>query len=93
MSTETSLPQGAGYGVVVSISSTFELYLQADKRDSITQIGMGLFFSAFMIGLTKVQTRYTSLQPSNAEEFTSASRRYADAVQGIDAGADGVILR
>lgn len=38
-------------------------------------VGMGLFFSAFMIGLTKMQTRYTSLQTSNAEEFTSASRR------------------
>lgn len=30
-----------------------------------------------MICLTKVQVRYTSISPSNAEEFTSASRRYA----------------
>lgn len=37
-------------------------------------IGMGLFFSVFMLGITKLQTRYTSHQVSSAEEFTSASR-------------------
>lgn len=36
--------------------------------------GIGLFFSAFMIGLTAVQTRYTSFSPKNADEFSSASR-------------------
>ncbi|PPQ69730.1 hypothetical protein CVT24_001316 [Panaeolus cyanescens] len=50
---ETVLPQGAGYGVVV---------------------GIGLFFSAFMIGITAIQARYTAFSPKNSEEFTSASR-------------------
>ncbi|KAF9043025.1 urea transporter [Panaeolus papilionaceus] len=50
---ETVLPQGAGYGVVV---------------------GIGLFFSVFMIGITAIQARYTAFSPKNSEEFTSASR-------------------
>ncbi|WOO85789.1 Urea active transporter [Vanrija pseudolonga] len=37
-------------------------------------IGMGLFFSALMILITQVQTRYTAHKASNAEEFNSASR-------------------
>ncbi|WVQ83382.1 hypothetical protein IAT38_005523 [Cryptococcus sp. DSM 104549] len=37
-------------------------------------IGMGLFFSALMVGITKLQTRYTSHKTSSAEEFNSASR-------------------
>nr|GAT50618.1 urea transporter [Mycena chlorophos] len=37
-------------------------------------VGIGLFFSAFMIGLTAVQARYTSFSPSSSEEFSSASR-------------------
>ncbi|BEI81538.1 hypothetical protein CcaverHIS002_0206980 [Cutaneotrichosporon cavernicola] len=37
-------------------------------------IGMGLFFSAFIVLITKVQARYTRWQPSSAEEFNSASR-------------------
>ncbi|KAK8847336.1 hypothetical protein IAR55_005193 [Kwoniella newhampshirensis] len=37
-------------------------------------IGMGLFFSLVMVGITKVQTRYTSHKTSSAEEFNSASR-------------------
>ncbi|WVR04579.1 hypothetical protein IAU60_001587 [Kwoniella sp. DSM 27419] len=37
-------------------------------------VGMGLFFSAFMIGITKLQTRYTSHKVTSAEEFNSASR-------------------
>ncbi|TFK98233.1 urea transporter [Pterulicium gracile] len=53
MSSDTVLPQGAGYGVV---------------------IGIGMFFSLFMILLTVLQTRYTSYSPKNSEEFTSASR-------------------
>ncbi|KAI9634422.1 putative urea transporter [Dioszegia hungarica] len=36
-------------------------------------VGMGLVFSLFMIGVTKVQSRYTS-HKLTAEEFTSASR-------------------
>ncbi|KIM43528.1 hypothetical protein M413DRAFT_382955 [Hebeloma cylindrosporum] len=51
--TETILPQGAGYGVVV---------------------GIGLFFSAFMLCLTAIQARYTAFSPKSSEEFTSASR-------------------
>lgn len=35
---------------------------------------MGLFFSAFIVLITKIQIRYTSYKPSSAEEFTSASR-------------------
>jgi len=37
-------------------------------------VGIGLFFSGLMLLLTFVQKRYTSFSPSNAEEFTSASR-------------------
>ncbi|KAL5532400.1 hypothetical protein ACEPAF_5970 [Sanghuangporus sanghuang] len=37
-------------------------------------VGIGLFFSALMIGLTAVQARYTPFKPSNNEEFSSASR-------------------
>ncbi|KAF9787824.1 urea transporter [Thelephora terrestris] len=50
---EPTLPQAAGYGVVV---------------------GIGLFFSAFMVGLTAIQTRYTGFSPKSADEFNSASR-------------------
>ncbi|KAF9559110.1 urea transporter [Agrocybe pediades] len=50
---DTVLPQGAGYGVVV---------------------GIGLFFSAFMLCVTAIQARYTAFSPKNSEEFTSASR-------------------
>jgi len=50
---EPTLPQGAGYGVVV---------------------GIGLFFSVFMVGLTAIQTRYTGFSPKSADEFNSASR-------------------
>jgi SSS family transporter len=37
-------------------------------------VGIGLFFSAFMISLTALQSRYTAFSPKNSEEFTSASR-------------------
>ena len=37
-------------------------------------IGIGLFFSAFMIMLTAIQARYTGFSPTNSEEFSSASR-------------------
>ncbi|TDL20265.1 urea transporter [Rickenella mellea] len=37
-------------------------------------IGIGLFFSAFMLFLTALQARYTPYKPSNSEEFSSASR-------------------
>jgi SSS family transporter len=37
-------------------------------------VGIGLFFSAFMILLTAIQARYTGFSPKNSEEFTSASR-------------------
>ncbi|KAJ6494051.1 urea transporter [Mycena vitilis] len=37
-------------------------------------VGIGLFFSAFMIGLTAVQARYTPFSPRSSEEFSSASR-------------------
>ncbi|KAG8884150.1 hypothetical protein FRB97_005133 [Tulasnella sp. 331] len=37
-------------------------------------IGIGLFFSGIMLCLTFIQKRYTAFSPSNAEEFTSASR-------------------
>ncbi len=36
--------------------------------------GIGLFFSAFMVGLTAIQARYTAFSPKNSEEFSSASR-------------------
>ncbi|KAI6000812.1 urea transporter [Pisolithus albus] len=37
-------------------------------------VGIGLFFSAFMLGLTAMQARYTGVSPKDSEEFTSASR-------------------
>ncbi|KAF8880652.1 urea transporter [Infundibulicybe gibba] len=37
-------------------------------------VGIGLFFSAFMICLTAIQARYTAFSPKNSEEFSSASR-------------------
>ncbi|KAG6805321.1 hypothetical protein H0H92_015836, partial [Tricholoma furcatifolium] len=37
-------------------------------------IGIGLFFSAFMLLLTGLQSRYTPYNPSDSEEFSSASR-------------------
>ncbi|KAF8237060.1 urea transporter [Tricholoma matsutake] len=37
-------------------------------------VGIGLFFSALMIGITALQARYTSFSPKNSEEFSSASR-------------------
>ncbi|GLB43097.1 putative sodium solute symporter (SSF) (TC 2.A.21) family protein [Lyophyllum shimeji] len=37
-------------------------------------IGIGLFFSVFMLFLTALQARYTPFKPSNTEEFSSASR-------------------
>ncbi|KAN0082797.1 Sodium:solute symporter family domain containing protein [Tylopilus felleus] len=37
-------------------------------------VGIGLFFSVFMVGLTAIQSRYTGVSPRNSEEFTSASR-------------------
>ncbi|KAL4063427.1 urea transporter [Scleroderma citrinum] len=37
-------------------------------------VGIGLFFSAFMVCLTAVQARYTGVSPNDSEEFTSASR-------------------
>ena len=36
--------------------------------------GIGLFFSAFMVGLTALQSRYTGFSPKSADEFNSASR-------------------
>ncbi|KAM0752686.1 Na+/solute symporter [Meredithblackwellia eburnea MCA 4105] len=36
-------------------------------------LGIGLFFSAFMVGLTWIQNRYTRYKPTTAAEFTSAS--------------------
>lgn len=37
-------------------------------------VGIGLFFSAFMLCLTAIQARYTNFSPKNSEEFSSASR-------------------
>ncbi|KAK7691452.1 hypothetical protein QCA50_004851 [Cerrena zonata] len=37
-------------------------------------VGIGLFFSAFMVILTAIQARYTGFSPKNSEEFNSASR-------------------
>ncbi|CAL1711071.1 unnamed protein product [Somion occarium] len=37
-------------------------------------VGIGLFFSAFMVVLTAVQARYTGFSPKSSEEFNSASR-------------------
>ncbi|THU99019.1 urea transporter [Dendrothele bispora CBS 962.96] len=40
----------------------------------VFHVGIGLFFSAFMLGLTAVQARYTAFSPKSSEEFSSASR-------------------
>ncbi|OBZ78440.1 putative urea active transporter 1 [Grifola frondosa] len=37
-------------------------------------VGIGLFFSAFMLCLTAIQSRYTGFSPKSSEEFNSASR-------------------
>jgi len=37
-------------------------------------IGMGLFFALAMMGISRLQSRYTSHKTSSAEEFNSASR-------------------
>ncbi|KII84020.1 hypothetical protein PLICRDRAFT_95683 [Plicaturopsis crispa FD-325 SS-3] len=37
-------------------------------------VGIGLFFSAFMLLLTWLQSRYTPFSPKSSEEFSSASR-------------------
>ncbi|ORX36710.1 putative urea transporter [Kockovaella imperatae] len=37
-------------------------------------VGMGLVFSLVMVGLSKIQTKYTSHKVTSTEEFTSASR-------------------
>ncbi|KAJ3878127.1 urea transporter [Lentinula edodes] len=37
-------------------------------------VGIGLFFSAFMLLLTTIQARYTAFSPKSSEEFSSASR-------------------
>ncbi|KAJ3487960.1 hypothetical protein NLI96_g3181 [Meripilus lineatus] len=58
------LPQGAGYGVDSVIG---------DLTD-VDDLGIGLFFSVFMVGMTSLQTRYTGFNPRNSEEFNSASR-------------------
>ncbi|GAA6018649.1 hypothetical protein JCM10207_008994 [Rhodosporidiobolus poonsookiae] len=37
-------------------------------------VGVGIFFAAFMIILTRIQARFTKLSPSSATEFATASR-------------------
>ncbi|KAJ6629356.1 urea transporter [Mycena sp. CBHHK59/15] len=46
---------------------------RSDAR-GLSVVGIGLFFSAFMICLTAIQARYTNFSPKNSEEFSSASR-------------------
>ncbi|KAF7377971.1 Urea transporter [Mycena sanguinolenta] len=69
-SSSAVLPQGAGYGVVVGALPV----LICNFIESNDCPGIGLFFSAFMIGLTAVQARYTPFSPRSSEEFSSASR-------------------
>ncbi|KAI0075620.1 urea transporter [Panus rudis PR-1116 ss-1] len=57
-STEPVLPQGAGYGVT----------------DMPALVGIGIFFSVFMLVLTAFQSRYTGFSPKSSEEFNTASR-------------------
>lgn len=45
-------------------------------------IGMGLFFTVLMIGLTWVQQRYTNFKISNIAEFSSASHSVKPALIG-----------
>ncbi|GAA5882973.1 hypothetical protein JCM3774_002938 [Rhodotorula dairenensis] len=45
-------------------------------------LGMGLFFTVLMIGLTWVQTRYTKFKMSNLAEFSSASHSVKPALIG-----------
>lgn len=37
-------------------------------------LGIGFFFSAFMLCLTAIQARYTAFSPKSSEEFSTASR-------------------
>ncbi|GAA5975714.1 hypothetical protein JCM10908_005255 [Rhodotorula pacifica] len=45
-------------------------------------IGMGLFFTVLMIGLTKLQTRYTKFKMTSLAEFSSASHSVKPALIG-----------
>jgi len=86
--TETVLPEGAGYGVgksyvhsmlngVLTLSLASRRYVGVVRRRPFSLIfflGIGFFFSAFMLCLTAIQARYTAFSPKNSEEFTSASR-------------------
>lgn len=71
-SSDPILPQGAGYGV--GKYSFLGLFACIASHASCTVIGIGLFFSVFMVGLTAIQSRYTGFSPKNSEEFNSASR-------------------
>lgn len=51
-----------------------ELFVITKYTFTDSSIGIGLFFSAFMLGLTAIQARYTGFSPKNSEEFSSASR-------------------
>jgi hypothetical protein len=86
--TGTVLPQGAGYGVGTShvhsmLDGVLTLLLASRRYVGVVRgrpsslkffLGIGLFFSAFMLCLTAIQARYTAFTPKNSEEFTSASR-------------------
>lgn len=45
-----------------------------NNNSPLAVIGIGLFFSVFMIVLTALQARYTAYSPKDSEEFSTASR-------------------
>lgn len=53
----------------------FRQYVSGGLRGSeAIFLGIGMFFSALMLCLTAIQSRYTGFSPKNSEEFNSASR-------------------
>ncbi|KAL8287292.1 hypothetical protein RQP46_003744 [Phenoliferia psychrophenolica] len=66
------LSQGIGYAVVSYCKALIGL-IDLTLLPTSQVLGVGLFFSALMIGLTAVQNRYTSYKATNVAEFTSAS--------------------
>lgn len=63
------VPRCAGWRLSVSARVTST----TDSPDVLPR-QIGFFFSAFMIGISWMQNRYTDAKTGNVEEFTSASK-------------------
>lgn len=70
-----SIPYAIVNWSIIKYSGWYERSMQSYVWMYSRHLGIGLFFSAFMILLTAIQARYTGFSPKNSEEFSSASRR------------------